>query len=62
MPLSPLAEVWQLCVTDRLSGPRARLMAFAALVRTRLHRAAVMARLMVAGDGRDLAEGWNRKP
>ena len=61
MPLSPLAEVPRILGSDRLSGLRARLLAFAALLRIRLYRAGVMARLLVAGGEERLAGAWNRR-
>ena len=61
MPFSPLAEVVQIGFTDRLAGPRARLLAFVALVRVRLYRTGVMLHLLLSGDKDRLAEKWNRK-
>jgi glycosyltransferase involved in cell wall biosynthesis len=57
---SPLVELPTLLTTDRLNGSRARVLAFACLVRIRLHRAKVMARLLVTGDPERLSGGWNR--
>jgi glycosyltransferase involved in cell wall biosynthesis len=57
---SPLAELPTLLTTDRLSGPRARALAFVCLVRVRLHRAMVMARLLLTGDPERLSGAWNR--
>jgi GT2 family glycosyltransferase len=61
MPFSPLAEVFQLGFTDRLAGPRARLLAFVALLRVRFYRTRVMLRILFSGGVEGLAEGWNRK-
>ncbi len=60
MPLSPLAELPQILATDRLSGPRARLLAFACLVRVRLLRARLMADLLLRGDPGRMSGAWNR--
>lgn len=57
---SPLAELPAVLTTDRLSGPRARALAFVCLVRIRLHRAKVMLRLLVTGDPERLSGAWNR--
>lgn len=57
---SPLAQLPAVLTTDRLSGPRARALAFACLVRIRLHRAKVMVRLLVTGDPERLSGAWNR--
>lgn len=57
---SPLAELPTVLTTNRLSGPRARALAFACLVRIRLHRAKVMARLLLTGDPERLSGSWNR--
>lgn len=60
MPLSPLAELPQVMTTDRVSGLRARALAFAGLVRIRMHRARVMAWLALGGDAARLSGAWNR--
>jgi hypothetical protein len=57
---SPLAELPAVLTTDRLTGPRSRTLAFACLVRVRLHRAKVMARLLLTGDPERLSGSWNR--
>jgi GT2 family glycosyltransferase len=57
---SPLAELPTVLTTDRLSGPRARALAFACLVRVRLHRAKVMLRLLLTGAPERLSGMWNR--
>jgi glycosyltransferase involved in cell wall biosynthesis len=61
MPLSPLAELPRIIGSNRLAGPRARLLAFVALLRIRLYRAGVMARLLVSGGEDRMAGAWNRK-
>ena len=60
MPLSPLVELPRILGSDRLAGPRHRLLAFAALLRIRLYRTGVMARLLVAGGAERLSGAWNR--
>ena len=57
---SPLAELPTVLTTDRLTGPRARMLALACLARVRLHRAKVMARLLLTGDPERLSGAWNR--
>lgn len=57
---SVLVEIPALATSPRLSGARARLLALAALARIRLHRARVMARLLLRGDAQALAGSWNR--
>lgn len=57
---SPLAEIPRILTDDRVSGPRSRLLAFAALARIRLYRAWLMARLLLGGDPDAMSGGWNR--
>jgi len=60
MGVSPLAEVLRLARSDRISGLRARVLAFIALTRVRAHRARVMAWLLAGGDPARLSGRWNR--
>lgn len=60
MPVSVLAEVPRILATDRLSGPRARLLAFLCLARTRMLRARVMAGLLLGGGADRMSGMWNR--
>ena len=60
MAPSPLVELPAVLTTDRLSGPRARILAFVCLIRIRLHRAKVMLRLLITGDPDRLSGAWNR--
>jgi GT2 family glycosyltransferase len=60
MPLSPLAEIPRLLASDRLSGLGNRARAFLCLVRIRLHRAAIMARLLTGTDPARYSGAWNR--
>lgn len=60
MALSPLAEIPTIATTDRVSGLRSRILAFAGLVRIRLYRARLMLWLLAGGDPAELAGRWNR--
>lgn len=60
MIVSPLAEVPRILASDRVSGPRARVLAFAGLARIRAYRAGRMAWLLAGGDPEALAGRWNR--
>ena len=60
MPLSPIAEIPRIAMSDRVSGLRARILALACLTRLRLYRARVMAWLMLGGDPQRLTGRWNR--
>lgn len=60
MAPSPIAELPAVLTTDRLSGARARALAFLCLARIRLHRARVMLRLLRTGDPEKLSGAWNR--
>ena len=62
MVLSPLAEIPQILTSDRVSGPRARALAFVGLTRIRLYRARMMTWLLFGGDEAVLAGRWNRGP
>ena len=61
MALSPIAEIPRIIASDRLSGGRSRILAFAGLARVRLYRTGVMARLLTGSAGADLSGAWNRK-
>lgn len=60
MPASVLWEIPQIATTDRLHGPRARVLALAGLVAIRAHRMRAMLRLLVRGGAERLPAGWNR--
>ena len=60
MALSPLAEVPRVLTSDRVSGARARGLAFAGLSRIRAYRAGRMAWLLAGGDPEALSGRWNR--
>ncbi len=62
MVLSPLAEIPQIVTSDRVSGLRARALAFVGLTRIRLYRARMMTWLLFGGDEAVLAGRWNRGP
>jgi GT2 family glycosyltransferase len=57
--LSPLAELPNVLTSDRVSGGRARALAFAGLVRVRLFRAWRMLLAMVDGAGETRRLRWN---
>ena len=61
MPFSPLAELPQILVTGRLTGFRARALAFLCLVRVRLLRTRLMAGLLVGGSATRMSGAWNRE-
>ena len=61
MVASPLAELPRIAFSDRISGGRARFLAFACLLRIRLYRAWVMAHLLAGGDPDRLSGRWNRE-
>jgi glycosyltransferase involved in cell wall biosynthesis len=60
MTISPLAELPRVLLSDRISGLRSRILAFAALLRIRAYRARVMTWLLRGGDPTELAGRWNR--
>ena len=61
MSASPLAEIPRIAATDRLTGLRNKVLAFACLVRTRLYRSRIMLRLLLGSDPGRLSRAWNRK-
>jgi glycosyltransferase involved in cell wall biosynthesis len=58
---SPLIETFKIATTDRVSGVRNRLLAFACLTRVRVHRARRMFGLAFHGDASRFVENWNRE-
>ena len=60
MGASPLAELPRILASDRISGLRARSLAFAGLLRIRLYRTSRMAWLLAGGSPEHLADRWNR--
>ena len=60
MIASPLAEVPTILTSDRISGARARVLAFAGLVRIRFYRGRIMLWLLAGGDPDRLTGAWNR--
>ncbi len=60
MGFSPLAELPRVLMSDRVSGGRARALAWAGLWRIRLYRMRVMWKLLITGDPQALAGRWNR--
>jgi GT2 family glycosyltransferase len=61
MGASPIAEIPRILATDRLTGVRNRVLAFACLARIRLYRSKIMMRLLAGGDPGQLSGAWNRK-
>ncbi len=57
---SPLAELPAVLTTDRLADVRARILAFVCLARIRVHRAKVMAQLLLSRDPERMSGRWNR--
>lgn len=60
LALSPLAEIPRILACDRISGGRARALAFAGLARIRLYRARAMGALWARPDRTGRVERWNR--
>lgn len=58
---SPAAEIVRILRSDRVEGPRARFLAFAGLVRVRLHRARRMLMLGLGSDPATMSDSWNRR-
>ena len=58
--LSPPAELPRILMSDRISGPRARALAWIGLARIRFHRAAIMLKLLGGADAAALSGQWNR--
>ena len=60
MGLTPLAEVPRIIASDRVSGVRNKLLAFACLTCIRLRRTAIMLRLLTGTDPAVYSGAWNR--
>ena len=58
---SPAPEIVRILRSDRVEGPRARSLAFAGLVRIRLHRARRMLMLGLGSDPATMSDSWNRR-
>jgi cellulose synthase/poly-beta-1,6-N-acetylglucosamine synthase-like glycosyltransferase len=58
---SPAPEIVRILRSDRVEGPRARGLAFAGLLRIRLHRARRMLMLGLGADPASLSGSWNRR-
>lgn len=58
--LSPPAELFRTMATRRVTGLRARCLAWVGVTRVRIYRAHVMARLLLRKDAAHLTERWNR--
>ncbi len=57
---SPLAELPRLVRSDKISGTRARSVAFGCLIRIRLYRARRMLWLLLRGSAEDLSSRWRQ--
>lgn len=60
MPVSPISQLPQILMTDRLSGLGFRAMAFFCLIRVRLLRARLMALLLMGRRAERMSGMWNR--
>jgi glycosyltransferase involved in cell wall biosynthesis len=60
MGVSPLAEMPRILTSDRVTGLRARLLAFGGLTRIRVYRTGRMFQLMAGMDPDSLSGRWNR--
>lgn len=58
---SPLAEIFRISRSDRVSGIRNRVFALACVTRIRLYRARLMLDLVRYGHSASLVENWNRE-
>lgn len=58
--LSPPAEIGRIAISERISGTRARALAWMGVARIRLYRARIMAQLLLGASPEALAEKWNR--
>lgn len=58
---SPIVETFAVAGSDRLSGPRARLLAFACLARVRFYRAKRMFGLLMKDNTAAMVGSWNRE-
>jgi glycosyltransferase involved in cell wall biosynthesis len=61
MPFSPIAELPEIIGSDRITGMKARSMAFVALLNIRLHRGRRMMGILVKNDPERFLMAWNRK-
>lgn len=60
MCVSPLVEGGRILASDRISGLRARALAFAGMTRIRLYRTRIMVQLFLRDDPDALTGRWNR--
>lgn len=58
---SPVFEAPRVLLSDRVSGPWERLLAFACLTRIRTYRARRMAEILMLHDSRTFSAAWNRE-
>lgn len=57
---SPVPEIWRIARSARISGLRARLLAFRGLVQIRAYRCWIMSRLLFAANADRFSNAWNR--
>ena len=57
---SPLPEIWRIVRSHRISGVRARLLAFRGLVQIRAYRCWIMMWLLFAANADRFSNAWNR--
>ena len=62
MGASPLADIPRILLSDRIIGPRDRVMAFLSLLRIRCYRAGIMAWFLVGKNPEKISGKWNRPP
>ena len=58
---SPIVEIPRVLNSSRISGSRARMLAYGILVRIRLHRSRRMLQLLLGGRPEEMALGWQKK-
>jgi len=61
LAISPIAEIPRVIASGRITGRRARALAWCVLFRIRLYRARRMLQLLVQGDPKAMAMGWRKK-
>lgn len=59
--VSPVVEVKRIAISDRITGPRARLLAFMTLSRIRFHRSIDMLQLFLGRDASLMYNGWRQQ-
>lgn len=62
MGVSPVADIPRILLSDRVIGPRNKILAFLSLLRIRSYRAGIMAWILVGKDSKKMSGKWNRPP